>query len=101
MSSGVAVKLLIRTAPRTPCGPVTMPTQIAREKPQEELPSPTQPCRLGPPSPAMRERVPSPARRVRGLPARFRVITAGYPQDAWFSPPAQLRPAAADAASSA
>ncbi|HYZ41867.1 MAG TPA: DNA polymerase Y family protein [Stellaceae bacterium] len=29
------------------------------------LPSPTQPCGLGPPSPAMRERVPSAARRVR------------------------------------
>src|SRR6266481_4727511 len=27
MSSGTSVKLLIRTAPRTPCGPVTMPTQ--------------------------------------------------------------------------
>src|SRR6266404_9403436 len=27
MSSGTSVKLLIRTAPCTPCGPVTMPTQ--------------------------------------------------------------------------
>src|SRR5579884_680819 len=27
MSSGTAVKLLTRTAPRTPCAPVTTPTQ--------------------------------------------------------------------------
>ncbi len=33
------------------------------------LPSPTQPCGLGSPSPAVRERVPSAARRVRVLAA--------------------------------
>jgi hypothetical protein len=34
---------------------------------QVTAPLPTPPCRLGPPSPALRERVPSAARRVRGF----------------------------------
>jgi cytochrome subunit of sulfide dehydrogenase len=43
----------------------------------EQLPSPTQPCGLGPPSPALRERVPRAARRVRVWPVAVLLLAAG------------------------
>jgi protein ImuB len=53
-------------------------------------PSPTQPCGLGPPSPAMRERVPSAARRVRDFdkpPRPIRLFEPPEPVEAfWLLP---------------